>query len=150
MEKKGDFRRAFRYLLFFPLLLHVHVTLSFIKQNYCSTILQVWNKILNIKPCIGQISEHRSSWCECGRKIIYLQNLKLKLCRKEISLRPGWKSCPLSLVWSLWWALSWKIVVSLSLKITLKMILNRGIWEVLIRMLQKYCQINLMDESSYL
>jgi hypothetical protein len=49
------------YILMFlsPLL---NIPIPFIKQTCCTMILkkrchqQIWNKILNIRPCIGQIS----------------------------------------------------------------------------------------------
>ena len=87
-----------------------HVLLTFTIQMCCSMILtnlcnhQVWNKVLNIKPCIGKISGTLEFLilCEYGRKSMIIgeniltsknwqsyENFSLKVEGWQFSLKPG-------------------------------------------------------------
>ena len=75
-ENLGHFRKSIQILMFLSTLLHV--SLPFTKWMCCTMIFKgcnqwVWNKIVNIKPCMGQIS---GTWelilCEYWRKKVWL------------------------------------------------------------------------------
>jgi hypothetical protein len=106
-ENLGDFRKSIQILTFLSPL--PHVLLPFTKTNVLHFDLKkdVWNKILNIKPCMGHISRT----CEYCRKsmIIGEKNTDLKrltgrlklrfLTNWATSLKPRRRSRPLRLVW---------------------------------------------------
>jgi hypothetical protein len=61
-ENLGDFRKSIKILKFQNFISSLpHVPLPFTKRTCCTMILKrmqltIWNKILNIKPCMGHIS----------------------------------------------------------------------------------------------
>jgi hypothetical protein len=100
-----------------------HVPLPFTEQSVLYNDLkircnqQVWNKILNIKPCGGQISgtmellicEYWSKSIIIGEQILTEKDRQrvTKVSpfgrNKAISLKPGRKNHPLRLVWWAWY-----------------------------------------------
>ena len=106
-ENLGDFRKSIQILTF--LSPQPHVPLPFTKRTCCTMILKRMQlTILNIKPCMGQISW---TWelCEYWRKSMIIGE-KIDRATKTspfdrnwaISLKPRRRSHPLRLVW---WAL---------------------------------------------